>query len=246
MKRAFTSHATFALAAALIAGLALAAVGDSPLAAAGEQKLVLINEGEGAQSFALGDLADGESRTFKGEHGTVTVTRKGEQLEVTIEGEDGERTVAVTSAEDGDGRIVLRTLGADDEPRVFVMRHAGSKDGAVWTGEDGKTIEIREGDGHAVFVGGGHHRHGFIGEGGEHVTVVGAGDGFAWSTGGKEMVHFRCAEDDVLVAGPKDTLEAAAPSCPVCGKAMEKLAGAKHRTVQVKVLEENDGEKPQI
>jgi hypothetical protein len=247
MKRIVTNCSLIALAAVLIAGLAVAAVGEAPFAAAtADEKLVVIDEGKGAETFKLDDLADGESRTFQGKTGAVTVTRKGDTFEVKIDGEDGEQHITVTTGEGEEGKVLIRKIEGGGEPHVMVMRHAGSKDGAAWTAEDGKTIEITEGDGHAVFVGAGPHRHVFVGEGGEHATVVGTGEGFAWSTGGKEMLHFRCAEDDVVVGGPKEKLDTLAPACPVCGKAMQKLEGAKHRTVQVKVLKEEGGEKPQI
>jgi hypothetical protein len=97
-----------------------------------------------------------------------------------------------------------------------------------------------------VFVGTGPHRHMFIAEGDAHATGVGVGEGFSWSCGSGEMLHFRCAEDDVIVGGPKAKLDTLTPSCPVCGKAMQKLEGAKHRTVQVKVIKEEGGEKPQV
>jgi len=247
MKRIVTNYSLLALAAVLIAGLAAAAAGDAAFGAGTtEEKLVLLGEDAGAETFKLDDLRDGESRTFQGKSGTVTVTRKGDALEVKIDGEDGERHITVTSGEGEEGRIVVRKVEGGGEPHVIMMRHAGAKDGEVWTGEDGKTIEITEGDGHAVFVGAGPHRHVFVGEGGEHAIVVGTGEGFAWSTGGKEMLHFRCAEDDVIVGGPKEKLDTLTPACPVCGKAMQKLEGPKHRAVQVKVIKEEGGEKPQI
>ena len=247
MKRIVINCSLIALAAVLIAGLAAAAVGEAPFGAGtADEKLVLIGEGAGAETFKLDDLRDGESRTFQGKTGTITVTRKGDELEVKVDGEDGEQHITVTSGEGEEGRIVVRKVEGGDEPHVIVMRHAGTKDGAVWTGEDGKTIEITEADGNAVFVGAGPHRHVFVGEGGEHATVVGTGEGFSWSTGGTEMLHFRCAEDNVIVGGPKEKLDTLAPVCPVCGKAMQKLEGAKQRTVQVKVIKEESGEKPQI
>jgi len=247
MKKTLISSSLLALATALVAGLAAAAAGDSPLARAGDgTRLVVLAGGDGAESFALGDLADGESRTFQGKSGTVTVTRKGDALEVAINGEDGERTVVVTSPEGGEGKLLLRKVEGGAEPHVVVRRHAGATDGAAWTGKDGELVEITEGDAHAVFVGPAGHRHVFVGESGAHATAAGGGDGFVWSTGGAEVLHFRCAEDDVFVGGPKEKLDTVAPVCPVCGKAMERLAGARHRSVQVKVREEEGGEKPQI
>jgi hypothetical protein len=249
MKKIVTNCSLIALAAVLSAGLAAAAAGDAAFGAGTtEEKLVLVGEGADAETFSLADLADGESRTFQGKTGTVTVSRKGDSFEVKIDGEDGAQHITVTTGGgDGEeGRLVIRKIEGGDEPHVIVMRHAGAKDGAAWTGEDGKVIEIEEGDGHAVFVGAGPHRHVFVGEGGEHATVVGTGDGFSWSTGGTEMLHFRCADDDVIVGGPKVKLDTLAPVCPVCGKAMQKLEGARHRTVEVKVLKEEAAEKPQI
>jgi hypothetical protein len=247
MKRIVIACSLIALAAVLIAGLAAAAVGDARLGdeTTGE-KLILVNEGAAAETFKLDDLRDGESRTFQRKTGAVTVTRKGDTFEVKIDGEDGEQHITVTSGEGEEGHILVRKIDGGDEPHVIVMRHAGTKDGAVWTGEDGETVEITEADGNAVFVGSGPHRHVFVGEGGEHATVVGTGEGFSWSSSGAEMLHFRCADDDVIIGGPKEKLDTLAPVCPVCGKAMQKLEGAKHRTVQVKVLKEEGGEKPQI
>ena len=247
MKRIVTNYSLLALAAVLIAGLAAAAAGDAAFGAGTtEEKLVLVGEGDGAETFSIGDLRDGESRTFQGKYGTVTVTRKGDALEVKVDGEDGEQHISVTSGEGGEGRIVVRKIEGGDEPHVIVMRHAGTKDGAAWTGEDGEVVEIEEGDAHAVFVGDATHRHVFIGEDGAHATAIGTGEGFAWSSGGKEMLHFRCAEDDVIVGGPKEKLDTLAPSCPVCGKAMQKLEGPKHRALSVKVLKEAGDDKPQI
>ena len=245
MKRIVTNYSLLALAAVLIAGLAAAAAGDAAFGAGTtEEKLVLVGEGDGAETFSIGDLRDGESRTFQGKTGAVTVTRKGDALEVKVDGEGGEQHISVTSGEGGEGRIVVRKIEGGDEPHVIVMRHAGTKDGAAWTGEDGKTIEIAAGDAHAVFAGDAKHRHVFTGEDGAHTTMVGTGEGFTWSRGGAEMMHFRCGDDDVIFGGPKEKLDTLAPSCPVCGKAMQKIEGPKHKTFTVKVVDEDSGEKP--
>jgi hypothetical protein len=251
MKKIVTNSTLLALGAVLIAGLAAAAAGDAPFGvkATGE-KVVLVSEGDGVETFALGDLRDGESRTLKGKNGTVTVTRKGDALEVQIDGEGGgEQHVTVTSGEGDESRILIRKVEGGDEPRVIVMRHATAKDGAVWTGEDGKAVEIEAVDGNAVFVGDGDGETGHIfvsGHGhGVHKIVALPADaaGFVWSDQ-HDQVLFRCQEDDTLTTGPKQKLDTLTPTCPVCGKPMQKLEGPKHKTVNVKVIKEESGDKP--
>lgn len=121
----------------------------APLVATGETKQeVKINVNGEVTNFNLSDFKDGETRTVgTGDH-TVTVTRKGDTLQVVHDGQDlgeAQRVITVNAEAAEGGEITQRRM-------VFVNTDGETADIEVIEGDDATWIEQAEASGKKVVV----------------------------------------------------------------------------------------------
>jgi rubrerythrin len=174
----------------------------------GNQAIVMIN-GE-RHEVSIGDLAEGEQRTFTaGEH-TVTVQRVGEELTVNLDGHGLGKPGCAHSEK-------MVWVGEEGEHAEHVMVHEG--DGAkvhkkvvIVTGDDA------EGAGYRFETGGE----------GEDVKVIRVDDALEVVS---ERVTFRCSEDGTTLRIAKDKATQSSYTCPVCGRVMEKAEAPEVRVM---------------
>jgi len=220
-----------AAALVILGGLALAFAGEGRTevtveTTAGGQAVVMVN-GE-RHEVSIGDLAEGEQRTFSaGEH-TITVQRVGDELKVDLDGHGlGEPGCA--------GTAKLVWVGEEGEHGEHVVVHKGEgakvrKKVVIVTGDDA------EGEGVRVETGGE----------GEAVKVIRTGDALALVPDIAQLenrVTYRCSEDGTTVSMAKDKATQATYTCPVCGRVMEKVDAPKVR-VMTFISDDEDTDKP--
>ena len=100
-------------------GLAIAVICLSPLAAVPRYAH---EKSDMPETIKLEDLADGESRTWgEGDH-SITATRKGEEVTLTVHTRNGEKTLRFTTGKDSSSRM---TLDADGKSLVVLERLEG-------------------------------------------------------------------------------------------------------------------------
>jgi len=180
-------------------GLAIAAICLSPLLAAP----CSAHASDMPQTINLADLADGETRTFgEGDH-AVTITRKGDELILTVRSEKGEKTLHFTVGKDSES---VMTLDGEGESRLVVMTRSGH------SGDDEDTFFITAGA-----------------DDSGHVTIHGAGpdavittDAVAGSGKGMKVIRIgaeggavlRCPEGDATLVLKKGEEKTGPYFCP--------------------------------
>ncbi len=197
----------------------------------------------------IGDLADGESRTFERDGKTVVVTRHGEALDVTVEGEgeaskhllvrgagDAKRTIRISTSDHGAGEHVplVWVATTDDGDEVKVTRRVEVRkndDGTVEVTVNGEPVdpdqlkELDEVDGlQQIVVDVDSDAH-----------VLGLGE-HAWTTFDKDTgrISFHCENDGTDVSVPKDKVGSGVVSCPICGTPMEKVERSHVKIFQIR------------
>jgi hypothetical protein len=130
----------------LIAALVLLLAVPLLLAGGGkdENQKVTVMSGTDVQQLRLEDFKDGETKTIKGADGEMQVTRHGDQLKISLKGEQ-----IVTSGKDE--RAFIMTTSSDSSAKVrhwITMTSGDDGDTDVETyfvsGEDGKKIELKD------------------------------------------------------------------------------------------------------
>ncbi len=184
----------------------------------GNQAVVMVN-GE-RHEVSIGDLAEGERRTFTaGEH-TITVQRVGDQLKVDL---------------DGHG---LGKPGCEHAEKM------------VWVGEEGEHAEhviVHEGEGATVrkkvviVTGDDAEGAGYrfqTGSEGDDVKVIRVDDALKVVS---EGIVFRCSEDGTTLRIAKDKATQSSYTCPVCGRVMEKVEAPEVRVMTWVTEDEEKG-----
>jgi hypothetical protein len=202
--------------AAVVASVAFAMTGDQETpAVAPHKKVCLVVNAGNTETLNLEDLKDGESRTIKSDEGEVVVTRKGESIEVVSVGKDGTRRMILDTAAMGVGEEhALVGHGCERTHRVVIR-----------TDEKGENVETtllpsdESGDRRVVIK-----KLCLGGEGSETVEVGTDVTTHACNVDDAEAATtYRCKDDEALVTLPKTAQPQVVPSCPLCGKAMDKM-----------------------
>ena len=212
------------LAALLVAlaglAVAFAAPSGSVKGTASPHGKVVVVTGDESQTVVLGDLADGEARTIAAGSHEVVVTRHGDRLDVTLDGEAlAPKTLRVHRSARADTQVWIERDRDDESADEEIHRH---KVRMKWVtaddGEkDGEPIEVRiesdepgaEGE-RTVMV--------FVGDGGPG-DVVAAPD---IALVAPDTVVYRCPEDGTVLRMDRDKATQESYLCPVCGREMEK------------------------
>ncbi len=212
------------LAALLVAlgGLAVAFAepADSDPTASPHGKVTVI-VGSDRQTVTVSDLADGEARTIAAGPHEVVVTRHGDRLDVTVDGEavaaHGFRFGPVS---EGGKRVWVEREQESERPHADDDRHEVTMKWVMSDDEeaDGEPVEIRIESARSdaagedtvmVFVGGDHPGH---------VAMIAPDAEFITS----DRVTFRCSADGTVLRMDKDKATQERYLCPVCGRAMER------------------------
>ena len=165
--------------------------------------VVGIADHEGVEVMDLSELADGETRTFgSGEH-TITATRKGEVISISIPGGDGDLAKTVDCKVGGSGGCFA--FSTDDTAGVKMIVVDGDGDNSIRRKIE--VIKIGEGDS-GVFA---HHDANVfawsgVGEGAVDVEALierHAGHPMVLRLGGDKRV-MKCPEGDTTMRLDKD------------------------------------------
>jgi hypothetical protein len=221
--------------AVLLAASAYLAFGDEGAKAVEKHRVVALASGGEVIKLRLDDLKDGETRTFTENGKEIVVTRKGDQLEVTLEGKEGkEKQITVTLDDKADSAMTLLSTGDGVvmNKKIIIKDGSGDGKGLVFIGEDDEKAP------HEARI-----MRWDVEEDGKHVFVTGEGGPHAWSCGTSDMQVFRCKDDETIVAVNKDKLKGDALSCPICGKLMDKLDGKGHAVVKVVTVKKGEEDK---
>ena len=131
----------------LIAALVLLLAVPLLLAGGGkdEIKKLTVISGTDVQQLRLEDFKDGETKTIKGAEGEMQVTRQGDQLKISIKGEQlivrsgkDKRAFTMTTSSDSGAKLqrwITMTSGEDGDTGVETY---------FVSGEDGKKIELKD------------------------------------------------------------------------------------------------------
>lgn len=130
----------------LIAALVLLLAVPLLLAGGGkdENKKVTVISGTDVQQLRLKDFKDCETKTIEGADGEMQVTRQGDQLKISIKGEQivmsgkDEHAFIMTTSSDSDAKVqrwITMTSGGDGDTDVETY---------FVSGEDGKKIELKD------------------------------------------------------------------------------------------------------
>jgi hypothetical protein len=236
------------MAAALVltggALLALAAPSGEP----GEPSdQVVVKVDDTMQTIALEELADGESREIAAGERTVTVTRRGDHLEVVLDGRELglggdtlEKMVWVGkegAAEPSSCRVVVvkdAAASEDEGPCTLVVRtrRAGEEETEVdveaFAGGECSELEAAEGKHTMIFIP--------DEQGGEPVVVMEAGRKAG-------MVRYRCEATGSELLVPKEAAVADSYVCPATACVMTRVAEPELRVIKViKRVETGDDE----
>ena len=206
---------------------------------------LMAGDHEEMQTLKLQDLADGETRTFgEGDH-KVTVTRKGDQLSVNVEGMEGLHGK----------HVMIGTAGHD----IDCDNEKG--DCNLWVSEDGNVIKLGAGgiDGNAMFFSDEGDAHGnvvieAVGDGGDiekEVRVIRIGEG---GEGGPHIIKMigglmgpdghgdhtvlRCEEGDTTMV--LDTVEA--EEVFFCPKHKTELKKVARKIIETKFEVHSEGD----
>lgn len=243
-----------AAALVLVAGALLALAGPGGEVAAGQRVMVKLDDT--VETVELEELADGESRELEaGEH-TVTVTRRGDRLDVLL---DGKELGAPCAGCDGLDKMVWVGKGEGGEPaehRVVVLKGgaAGSEDEALRTvvmltrggaGDEEVEVDVEalEGCDTAKLrelvlsdAKGGAACCASAGTEGEPVVVMGPGRR-------PGMVRYRCEANGSELLVPKEAALADSYVCPATGCVMTWVEEPEVRIIKVvKTVKESDTE----
>ena len=250
MRQRYWVHVVVAALMILVAGVVLALADETTAGSVRDQRVVVDANGT-VQTIGLEDLADGESREIAaGEH-TVTVTRRGQQLEVLLDGKDliGEapvddsRKAVVWVGEEGDGKAQAQRVvvfkgaeGDTGEARTVVIR---TQEGE---GEEEVTVDVRAiGDAEWSELDAAGNKHTMIftsAEPGSEPVVVAA-------PGRRPgMVRYRCEAtgSELLVDKGKATAESFV--CPATGCVMTRVEEPEVRVIKVIRKAEAGGDEP--
>jgi len=243
MKQLSWSHWILAAAIVLAGGVALVfADGGSEL-----RKMVKVNVNGEVESLELDDLADGETREFDaGEH-TVMVTRTGDELFVTLDGEE------IGSPGSGSDPLVWVTRDGLTEPvgeagarRVVILKSdcEGDCEGASELRtitihadcddeiEDCEQIDVDIDSMDEVEI---HKLHV---DGHPHAMFMASGDGphpmiMKTLSMRNDMVRYRCEETGSELLVKKEDAVADSYVCPATGCVMEKVTEPEVKVVKV-------------
>jgi len=187
------------------------------------------------QKFNLADLANGESRTFgEGDH-TLTVTRRGDDVEIhynTGETPGKTHTLHCTVGKD---RCFAYTVSDEGKGNVVVLSKSGAHD-SEGSGEEVTKVVLADGDADQkqVMVLAGD------GDDPDHVVMRRVGPGTTWTTDdgtdGKAGVHviqlgdeggtmLRCPEGDATLTLKKGEESSGPYFCPKHNLKMEPVKG---------------------
>lgn len=239
-------------AAIILAGGALLALADPGDVNEVSDQRVVVKVNDSVESIGLEDLADGETRELTAGDHTIVVTRRGDRLDVRMDGSE------LLDGAAGSHQIeTMVWVGDEDasEPdleRVIVMKGAGEGTGKVQTysirtskgeGDAEITIDVDaivEGDlaGLAELDALGHADTMVFTPHGSHPVVV-AGPGMRG-----DMVRYRCEEtgSELLVA--KDDALSDSYVCPATGCLMVRVDEPQVHVV--KIVKTHTSEKQQV
>ncbi len=221
MQRRSWTYWIVAVLVVVVGGLVVAFAGDGK---ARQQVEIVIDDAH--QSYALEDFAEGETKTFRaGEH-EVAVTRRGDRLEVVLDGEALE-TPATSLHLGGDTPLVwIGDRGEVEESEggehgsfryMFVTREEGEGEGD----EDRVVVKIKE---HMASPMGGEQR----------IHVVGPGHSLHNLMATSDSTVFRCPDDDTTLRVANPRVTEAGFTCPVCGRSMQKLDEAQVQVIEIR------------
>ncbi len=247
MKQLNWLHWILAAAIVVACGVVLAFAGDDPEL----RKMVKVNVNGDIESLELDDLADGETREFDaGEH-AVTVTRRGDELFVSLDGEEiggpgpgSDPLVWVTKDEfiesggEGGARrvvIVKRDCEGDCEGEGefrTITVHADCDDEIEDCEEIDIDIEsvdelIAGAQVHKMHVTGHPHTVFMTSEDGHHPMIIKSGMAHAG------MVRYRCEESGSELLLKEEDAVADTYLCPATGCVMEKVTEPEVKVIKV-------------
>lgn len=204
-----------------VAGLAVALAEETRR----EQRVEVVIGGE-HESLGLEDLADGETRSFGSNDREITVTRRGDRLEVAMDGKP-----IVVPAPDahlvlGDTMTWIGAGGDGEEPRSGFRYLFVSADGDEEGEESRVVVRVDE---RVVTSEDGERR----------VRVVGPAHGLAGAWVDDGSVVFRCPDDGTTLRAPADRVTEKGFTCPVCGRTMERSENAEVKVIEVEKVERN-------
>lgn len=249
MKADFWLKALVAAAVIVCAGALVALAGPGDGGRSADQRVIL-KLNDTVEELALDDLADGESREFGAGDHSVTVTRRGDKLEVLLDGDEllgdlpGSHGLDTMIWVGDEGAANIRT-----ERRV-VVKGAGEGSGelqsyTIWTqkGEGDEEIQVD-----VESVTGGHascldelHATGHgktmiftSAEPGARPIVV-TGPGMR-----DDMVRYRCADSGSELLVPKEKALADSYVCPATGCVMTRVDQSEVRVVKILTTRESE------